>query len=189
MKNSNPDTFYDDAIAAIKADPEGIIRERRIDQIAALKLMIPEQIRAHRKLRRKSTEQFEAAQKESESRKIDIALAVKSEVDSITGKAKYHNKELRESEILSRTNGDAEYQSWWRYRNNMYADMKGIDDEIDYLVRIDLSLVEILAMMTASIEYETSFKRSVTKNGRTGNRASNRAANAAGIGIEAEAAS
>jgi hypothetical protein len=145
------DSYYDDVLEAIKTNPESVIAEKRLDQIASLKLYIPEQIKAHRKLRRHKYEQFEAALKETETRKAEIALEIKTARDP-NNKILYANKEARESELFIRLAKDPEYNRWNKLRAVYYSDAKSAEEECDYLERIDISLLEIIAMFSAQID-------------------------------------
>jgi hypothetical protein len=172
--------LFDEVLAAVKADPEAIIRERRTEQVLALKLLIPEKILARKKLMRHKFAQFEAAQAQCDKRKTDLAYLIKSEVDDVTNKPRYHNRESRESELQARLADDSSYTSWHRVRNSMYSDFKSLEDEVDYYERIDLGLVEACAMLTAQVEFYTRFDRSYnddhpTTKARSARRASERA--------------
>jgi hypothetical protein len=153
-----PDTtIYDEILAAIRKDPEAVIREKRLDQIMAIKLQIPDIILANQKNRRYHYELYETAKGEIDKRRAEITLAVKDEVDPISGKPAFRNKEHRDVEIMQRLEQDAVFRRWESKRRQMYAGAKQLEDEIAYYERLDQSFIEILAMMTAQIEFETRF--------------------------------
>jgi hypothetical protein len=175
-------TIYDELLSEIKKDPEAFIREKRLHQIAALKLYFPDKIHASRKLRRYHWDSFEQAVKEVKKREVEVAFLVKHERDGATNKLKYPNRESREAEIQDRLNNDAAHHRWENQRASMYASVKQFDDQIDYFERMDTALTEILAMFTALIEYETRNERKYTRepSNRTANRSKQRARVAAG---------
>jgi len=163
MQQNEPiSTLYDELLLEIRKDPSAVLRERRLDQLVSLKLLIPDIIRAHKKNRRYHYEMYETAKMEIDKAKAEITLAIKTERDPITNKLVFANREAREVEVLDRVASDAAASRWESKRRQMYAQAKGLEDEIDYYERIDQSLVEILAMMTAQIEFETRFERSYT---------------------------
>jgi hypothetical protein len=172
-------SIYDEVLGAIKADPEAFIREKRLTQIAALKLQIPETIRALRRVRRHHWDGFDQALKEQKKREIEIMFHVKHEKDPITNKPKYHNKEARESEIAARLQSDAAWTRWENQRAAMYASVCKLDEDIQYNTLMDQSLLEVLAMMTALVEFSSRYNREyehVRKSSRTSKRAAERAA-------------
>ena len=174
--------MYDHILAEIDKDPEAFIRERRLTQIAALKLYIPAELRAQRRNRRLHWDAFETAMREQKKREIEIAYAIKHERDPITNKPVFPNRESRESESQDRLHHDAAWNRWETQRGAMYASVKKLDEEIDYYERIDHSFIEIMAMFTALIEYETRTERVYpdATSTRSGKRASRRASMAAG---------
>jgi hypothetical protein len=159
--------LYDEVLKQIHQDPETFLRENRLYQIAALKLQIPETLRAQKRLRRHHWNSFEEAVKEQKKREIEIALAVKSERDAISQKLKFHNRESREAELQDRLQKDAAWNRWEGQRASMYASVKKFDEDIDYYERMDQSLLEILAMFTSMIEFETRYERRYQSDARS----------------------
>lgn len=181
--------LYEELLKEIRKDPSAILRERRLDQLVSLKLVIPDIIRAHKKNRRYHYEMYETAKAEIDKAKAEITLAIKTERDPITNKFAFANREAREVEIIDRVAANPSASRWEAKRRQMYAQAKGLEDEIDYFSRIDQSLVEILALMTSQIEYETRYERSytdVSKRTRSLSRSSGRAAKVA-VGDQTEA--
>jgi len=169
--------LYAEVIAAIKADPEAIIRERRIEQIMSFKLMLPDLIWAAKRNRAHHYEQYETAKAEVDKRRALVELAIKEEVDPATGKPANRNKEKRDVAIDDALNRDPTWQRFDAMRRRMYAQSKQLEHEITRLEDYDRSMTEIMAMMTALIEHETRWGREVKpfSIGRTSTRATRRA--------------
>jgi hypothetical protein len=164
---------YTAALEEITKNPEEVIRQRKTEQIMSLKLVLPEEIRARRRMRQIEYEKFETCMRDIDTVKSVIALAVKTEKEA-SGKLSYPNKETREVEIQSRLTSDPIYNQRERMRRSMYAQIKSHDAELDYLERMDQTLIECMAMLTAMIEYETATGRGVS-DGRSGKRTQSRA--------------
>ncbi len=180
MKVEGHFPVYEAALQAITQNPEEVIRQRRTEQIMSLKLMFPEEIRARRRMRRTEYEKFETCMHDIESIKKSIELAVKTERDA-GGKLLFPNKETRAVEVQTRLESDPTYNQRERMRRTMYSQVKYFDEEIDYLERMDQSLIEIMAMLTATIEYESKTGKGVENVSRSNRRASTRAKASASV--------
>lgn len=177
--------LYQEVIDAIKADPQAIIRERRIEQLMSFKLMLPDLIWAAKRNRRNHYELYETAKEQVDKRRGEIELEVKEKTDpAASNKPLFRNKEKRDVEVTKILESDPTFKRYDAQRRRMYAQAKQLEDEIDNLERYDHSMIEILAMITALIEFETRFGgtfNELSVKSRSSSRARQRAKTSAGV--------
>lgn len=146
---------YDNVIREIQADPLQVVKQHQLDDLKALALAVPDQLRVYQRNRRYHYDKFDQALRELRKRELAMAAEVAGEVTLVRGKerAKYSNDQVRRAEVARRLDEDAAYRSLDHQKRFLYAQIKEFTEEIEYLERVHTTLIEILSLEVTELAY------------------------------------